>query len=304
MEKIILENDLLSIAVMPELGGKISSLFCKSRDFEAAAQPGQGKTFIKPVADGRFSDYDMSGIDDAFPNIDAETISYEGRVLCYPDHGEIWSREMEILKRDGHSLTMKLSSGRFRYDYEKTVSLDGEEVKIHYEIASRNDAPIPCFWTLHGLLTLKDDMEFIYPGDGRTFINVLDDTPLGENGRIYDAEKDVINFRCLPIKSLARYSGKPYYMKYYLTDTVSEGTCGVLYPADRVRITYTYDKMMLPWLGVWINGGGFEGDYNVALEMTNGYYDSVGRALENKRICFLKPGEEMSFDINIRIEQI
>ena len=93
-------------------------------------------------------------------------------------------------------------------------------------------------------------------------------------------------------------------MKYYLKDAVSEGSCGVFYPADRVRITYAYDKMTLPWLGVWINGGGFEGDCNVALEMTNGYYDSVGRALENKRIYFLKPGEKMSFDISMRIEQI
>ncbi|MCR5024173.1 MAG: hypothetical protein K6A90_07570 [Lachnospiraceae bacterium] len=304
MEKIILENDLLSIAVVPELGGKISSLFCKNRSFEAAARPGKGKAYLKPEADGRFTDYDMSGIDDAFPNIDAETISYEGRVLCYPDHGEIWSREMEVLERDRDSLTMKLFSGRFRYDYEKTVSLDRDEVTLHYDIVSRNDAPIPCFWTLHGLLTYKDNMEFTFPGEGRTFINVLDDTPLGENGRIYDAKRDVINFKRLPIKSLARYSGKPYYMKYYLADSVSEGSCGVYYPSEKVRVTYTYDKMTLPWLGVWINGGGFEGDYNVALEMTNGYYDSVGRALENKRIIFLKPGEKISFDICIRIEQI
>jgi len=299
---LVLENDKIRAMILPEYGGKIASLYLKEKGFEAAAAPGEGKKYVKPVPDGSFTDFDMSGMDDAFPNIDAETITYEGRVLCYPDHGEIWSRGMEVISADENSVSLRLLSSRFRYDYKKTVSVYGNKLRLAYDIKSVNDAPLPCMWAFHCLMTYREDMEFTYPPGTERFINVLNGTPLGEEGRIYEAHGKEIDFSRLPVQSIAGYSGKPYYVKYYSTDRAMEGSCSIYYPSEDVRVGFRYDAEILPWLGVWINGGGFKGDKNTAMEMTNGYYDSVSRGLENNRICILNPGERVCFNIEISLD--
>ncbi len=300
MKMIALENEKLKLRVIPELGGKIASVLVKEKNFDIAAAPGEGREYRKAEEDGNFCAFDMSGIDDAFPNIDEETISYGDRILCYPDHGEIWSREMEVTENRVDKISLRLFSKRFLYEYEKTVILSERGIRLEYRIHSLNDTSLPCFWTLHGLMPYRDNMEFSYPEGTKTFVNVLDDTPLGENGKLFDADDDAMDFSRLPIKSIQGYN-KPYYMKYYLQDRVKEGKCSVYYPDEDVRVDFNYPEDKLPWLGVWINGGGFMDGHNVAMEMTNGYYDSVGRALENDRICILKPDDVLSFYVELMI---
>ncbi len=305
MKEIVLENDKLRIAVLPGAGGKIRSLFYKPEGFEAAAQPGAGKTYRKPEADASFGDYDMSGIDDCFPNIDAETFSYEGRILYYPDHGEVWSREMEEIKKSSDSLFLSLESQRFHYRYEKRLFLRGDELALEYEILNQGDMNLPCIWTLHGLLRLEPDMRFEYPKGVRAFVNILNDTPLGPEGKIFsypDGEFDFTKL-CENHGTSGALSGRtqPYYMKYYSVQSVMSGRACVSYPSQKVKVEFSYDPLKLPWFGVWINNGGLGGDYNVAMEMTNGYYDLVSRALENCKICVLKPKERISFGVSIRL---
>lgn len=300
MKIITLENEKLRVQVMPELGGKIASVLVREKNFDIASSPGEGKKYRKAEEDGNFCAFDMSGFDDAFPNIDEETISYGDRILCYPDHGEIWSREMEVKGSSKTRIGLRLFSKRFLYEYEKTVILSKRGIRLEYRIQSHNDTCLPCFWTLHGLMTYRENMEFTYPKGTTAFVNVLDDTPLGENGKLFNAYDDAIVFSKLPIKSISGYN-KPYYMKYYLPDRVKEGKCSVYYPDEDVKVEFSYPEDKLPWLGVWINGGGFMGDRNVAMEMTNGYYDSVGRALENNSLCILRPDDTLSFYVDLAI---
>ena len=308
MKEIVLENDKLRVAVFPEAGGKIRSLFYKPEGFEAAAQPGSGKAYVKPEADAPFDDYDMSGIDDCFPNIDAETFSYEGRILYYPDHGEIWSHEMEAVKQGKDSLILSFQSPRFHYRYEKKLFLLEDALRLEYEISNPGDMSLPCIWTLHGLMRLEPDMRFEYPGGIREFVNVLQDTPLGEEGRRFSCPSEEFDFtRLYGYDEAEGATGSrpgPYYMKYYAVQSVRTGCPAIYYPSQGVRVEFSYDPIKLPWLGVWINNGGFCGDYNIAMEMTNGYYDLVSRALENQRICVLKPKERTGFDVTVRLTEL
>ncbi len=298
MKELRLENDKLKIGVLPELGGKVRSFFLKERDFEIAAQPGRGKSYRRAESEGNFGDYDMSGLDDAFPNIDAEILTYGGRVLPYPDHGEIWSHEMEVLKEESGELVLQWFSPRFSYRYRKTLSLSGNALRFSYEIENEGDTEFPCIWTMHGLLRLEEDMRLFYPEELEHVVNVLPDTPLGEMGKEFPLSSAEHDFSRLPSSTLCA----PYYMKYYGVEKVREGSCGVFYPSFGVRVSFSYDGEALPWLGVWINGGGFSGDYNLALEMTNGFYDKVSTALENHKLRLLKPGERLAFAVALSAE--
>jgi hypothetical protein len=54
-------------------------------------------------------------------------------------------------------------------------------------------------------------------------------------------------------------------------------------------------------LGIWVTEGGFRGDYNCALEPTNGYYDNIDTARKEGRLFKLKPKERLNFIIEIAL---
>lgn len=92
-------------------------------------------------------------------------------------------------------------------------------------------------------------------------------------------------------------------LKYYGTERVQEGFCGIDYPTQKVKCRIRYDATVLPYIGTWITCGAFMNDYNLALEMTDGYYDKVSRALRNGKIRILSPGEEAAYDTVISLEE-
>ena len=65
----------------------------------------------------------------------------------------------------------------------------------------------------------------------------------------------------------------------------------------------SYDAGVLPYLGVWITAGGFQGDYNWAIEPTSGFYDSVSTAEKNKKLKVLGPGEVMEFELTLSLSK-
>lgn len=62
-----------------------------------------------------------------------------------------------------------------------------------------------------------------------------------------------------------------------------------------------YDVKKLPYLGVWVTAGGFEGDYNCALEPSDGFYDSVRKAGENGRLPVLASGAAADFGFAVSL---
>ncbi|WDC83206.1 hypothetical protein PL321_10375 [Caloramator sp. mosi_1] len=67
----------------------------------------------------------------------------------------------------------------------------------------------------------------------------------------------------------------------------------LLFPKDRI-----------PYLGVWINEGGFKGEYNCALEPSNAFYDSVEIAKGYGKIKPLEAGEEQDWYVDVVLEEL
>jgi galactose mutarotase-like enzyme len=292
---MILENESLKIECRPEWGGKITSLYLKKKEFELAARP-QKMPEEKPRAERGFSPYAF-GMDDAFPNIDAEQFSWKDRILAYPDHGEIWRSEFEVKEQTRESVRLDFKSGIFGYRYEKALRLLGSRLLLDYRITNEGAKELPCIWTWHGLMRYEENMRLRLPKEISCWQNVLEGSILGETGKLYPASSSAYDFSRVPkadTKSM---------VKYYAAQPLCEGRMGVLYPDQGVEVTLEYDAKALPYLGVWITAGGFQGDYNLALEPTNGFYDSVSRAAKNGKLPVLAQGEQMIFSLEILLEE-
>lgn len=290
---MILENDVLKVELHPNLGGKITSFYHKGKRFELAAQAAEK---IENLPDARcgFGPYAF-GMDDAFPNIDAEQIVWRGRNLVFPDHGEIWSAAFAVTDHSNESVSMYWDSPGMGYHYEKTLFLADNTLNIRYHIKNESDTELPCFWTWHGLMRYEENVKLILPEGTTHYRNVLTGPELGEAGTVYPADGEY-DFTKVPKAESNTMS------KFYAEHPVKAGKCGLYYPAQNVLCIMEYDESILPFWGFWITAGGFQGDCNCAMEPTNGFYDSISRAHQNGRLPVLMAGGSMDFGIKITLE--
>lgn len=295
-----LENDNLKVVILPSIGGKIASIYNKGKAFELLFQ-NKAEEYKKPRIYDDFGLYDASGFDDAFPTIDECRVNYGGKEVIYPNHGEIWSSDFKY-STDGEKVTLSGTSSILPYGYEKTIYLKDSCLVIEYRIANYGEYEMPCIWAMHCLINCEEDMQLVLPQDTIEVINVLKSDYLGEAGQVhsYPVTRDIKGSDYHLDRILSRSSGKME--KYYVRGKIAHGCCGVVYPSQDVSFNIYFDKNKLPYLGFWITEGGFRGDYNCALEPTNGYYDNIDTAKRQNSLFLLKAGEKLAFDIRLELK--
>ncbi len=294
----ILENDVLRVTILPEKGGKLSSILYKPTQSELLFQNPKNR-FEAAEWGSDFSKFEACGFDDAFPNVDKEIFVYRGIEYNYPDHGEIWTAQFESwMEEDACALSWE--SRRYRYRYCKKVRIENHTVKIDYRIDNQTDQPLPCIWTMHCLMKMTPEMRFYFPEGTSRVENVFDNPYLGSEGRTLDYPEDRTAGRVLCLDRPPKEGA----VKYYAAGRVSEGNCGMYYPEWGLRVRISFPADILPYLGLWITAGGYRGDYNCAMEPCSAYYDSVRKAKSKMgEVPSIAAGGSMQFEIGITVEE-
>jgi galactose mutarotase-like enzyme len=297
---VILENDCVKVIVLPPIGGKIASIYRKDKEFELLFQNKDNKYRVPKLYES-FGEYDASGFDDAFPTIDECEVLYDGNKVLYPDHGEIWSANFSY-EIDNETLVLRYTSLILKYNYKKTIYLEDDKIKVKYEIENYGDKEFPCIWAMHCLVRCENDMELLFPKDTKQVLNVHKSNLLGNVGQVHpypiavDQKGESVNLNKVYSKDANKCE------KYYVNGRVNEGYCGAFYPSKKVNYKVYFDKEKLPYLGFWVTEGGFRGDYNCALEPTNGYYDQIEIAKKEQGLFVLKPKGILDFTIKIELK--
>lgn len=286
MNSIVLESELLKLSILPELGFKIASIIYKPKMKEFLFQPTLGKYDIPSYGDS-FEKYDTSGMDEMLPTIDPCTYpagAYEGNIL--PDHGDLWSLPWNASIIDNKVLGLvKLNS--LPLEFQKNVSIENQNtIRMDYKLKNLSKDKTHYLWALHGLNQFNDHTKFIFSEDMIDVLNVANDEDLS----------------IIDLKYLKNYEDKKAH-KYYFTNKIKSGVVGLDYTDERLKYIINYDPQINPYLGVWITKGGFKGEYNCALEPSNGFYDDLNRAYYNNKLSSLNSWEEREWTIFIEIKE-
>ena len=78
-----------------------------------------------------------------------------------------------------------------------------------------------------------------------------------------------------------------------LRDLVTGDTVGLSYPVNK-----------LPYLGIWVNEGGYKDQYNIAPEPGTGALDRLDIAKQWNRVSVLKAKSEYSWYLNITLDTV
>jgi hypothetical protein len=305
MTRVILDNGRIRATVLPELGGKMSSLVRLATGRKFLRQP--ASLPLKPAVYGAaFENYDASGFDECFPTIAAcEYVGGSFNGLALPDHGELWSSRWQF-EVHGEELWLATAGQRLPYIFRKRISLEDEAVILQYKLESVTDAPFYYLWAAHPLLKVDPGCRIMLP---KEVTNVLVESSrnqrLGESGhsgrwprtRLADGAKTDLSVLGAPSRQTA---------DKLFTPRLSNGACALYYPDSNESISFHFNSAIMPYLGIWICEGGWpnpeEGHYTAALEPCTSQADSLAEAIGRGECAQIQPGAWKRWELRVQLQ--
>jgi galactose mutarotase-like enzyme len=309
-DAIHLDNGLLALALVPALGGKISSL----RDLRSGREwlwrhPRMPYRRVAPDA-SYVAEADTGGWDECFPTVAPcayPSPPWAGAAL--PDHGELWSQPaaLEVSEgADAAGLRTRWRGAALPYTFERSVVLSAGAARLRVEYVAFNqaDAPIQFIWCIHPLLAIEPGMRLVFPPSAR--FNRWAALPPGllaqGSGLRYPlavrANKRELDLAALP----DAHAGVA--LKLW-SDPIDEGWA-TLHAADG-ELRMRWDATLLPQIAFWMNLGAWAGDggapyYNLVLEPCIGAQDSLAEAVTERNLfATLPPCESRAWWLEIEL---
>lgn len=289
LEAIQVDTGPLALTVIPELGGKVSSLRDQRTGREWLWR--HPRLPYQPVAaDGSYiRQADTGGWDECFPTV--APCAYPAapwRGAGLPDHGELWSQMPDVMLREaGETLTL-IARWRGRalpYVFERALTLTAGSAVVQVAYTARNlaDAPLHFIWCAHPLLAVEPGMTLELPARAR--FNRWSTTPAGLVPKADLAWP--VTVRGL---DLSRLPGPEAGLALKLwSDPLPAGEGWAAVCAADGELRLRWDTAHLPQVAVWLNLGAWAGDegtpyYNLGLEPCVGAQDSLAEAVTERHL--------------------
>ena len=271
----VLRNQRVEIAVVPELGAKIISLKNLETGREWMWHPPDGMNLFRNHPDDDFSKSPLVGVDECLPTI--APCSWRGRDL--PDHGELWNTPWGVDHRawEGGILKTSVRLEISPFEFERTIELQDNEIRIGYQLNSRSGEEEQYLWAMHALLNLQAGDRIELPASTRTLLN-------GE------AWIDALD-SAVPAGNCTKAFAGP----------LKEGWAAVVSADTGDRLEFEWDPAENNTLGLWLTRGGWHGYHHFALEPTNSDADALTVAAGRKRCGVIAASGSAAWQICFRL---
>ena len=301
MDAVSIENDLICAKFIPSQGAKLCSIVYKDTGKEFMLQR-EGTKYRKSKYGESYLEGECSGFDDMFPTID-EFLYAEApwKDVKLPDHGELWAIPWNS-ELEEHSICLKVKGVRLPYEIEKRITFIAEDtLLISYRLKNLCEDQMEGIWAAHMMMESEKGCKFKFPDVmSKAYCTISDSKLIGEYGdKFY---YPLIKQKSGEIYDMSIHRGMDIsdYQKFYFADKMSEGWAKILYP-DGHEFSIAFPKESVPYLGA-IQGEG--GRFNIRcmfLEPCTGAFDRPDIAKQYKMNSLIKPFEELSWTLEIRI---
>jgi hypothetical protein len=295
LQVVRLENELLSLDVLPELGAKVWNLVHKPSGrnllWHNPHLPPERQSF-----GANFDDTWSGGWDELLPNDVPTPVPYGG---ILPDHGEIWSQPSQwtVLDPGPQSAAVSFVSYARVWPtrFEKTITLHKGEsfARVSYRYTNLAQAPFDFLWNIHPALAISPSTRLDLPA--RRGLTDPWSTDLFDGGMEYqwpfaiDRGGNRVDMRLVPEQGA-------WADFHYLPD-VAEGWYAVTDTQARIGFGMAFSTAVFPHLWLFRAFGGWRGLYTLIVENSTGYPYHLEEAREQGHFGHLEPGETLEADI-------
>ena len=307
-EGIRVQTGLLELTVVPDLGGKISSL----RDLRSGREwlwrhPRYPYKKV-PHGSSYIEHADTGGWDECFPSVSqCQYPSEPWQGAAIQDHGELWSQAavVEVFEAaDTLKLLSRWQGVALPYTFTRilTLAADSSVIRADYEATNNAEQPIHFVWCIHPLLAIEADMELHLPASAR--FNVAGSIPPGlvspQQALTYPFAAPGLNFPTLPDPSAARA------IKIWSDPLPADSGWASLIATDG-QLNMRWDASLLPQVAAWMNFGAWSADggspyFNLGLEPCIGAQDSLADAVNQYNLfAVLPPYESKNWWLEIEL---
>jgi hypothetical protein len=296
LQIVRLENELIRLDVLPQLGAKIWNIVHKPSNRNMLWHNPHVAPQTQPFR-AHFDDVWSGGWDELIPN-DVPTEALFGDVL--PDHGEIWSQpaEWEIVENEANSTAVRfVNYGRiYSTRFEKTISLRANKpfFQVQYCYTNLGVTPIDFLWNIHPALNSSPDTHLDLPS--RRAVTDSWSSLLCDGGTefrwpyLVTRSGQKIDLRMMPEKgSLAD-------ILIYMPD-VEAGWYAATDTAAKIGFGISFPKDVFPNLWLFRSSGSWRGLYTQIVEISNGLSTQLSIARKTENCGHLEPQEEVQAEI-------
>ncbi len=294
-DTVYVNTGVIELALMPELGGKISSL----RDGRSGREwlwrhPRMAYKRV-PHGGSYLSEADTGGWDECFPSVAPcayPSTPWAGAAI--QDHGELWSQLAALEIEEGADrviLRTRWQGVALPYTFERAVTLAPHSARVRFEYSATNtaEAPMPFIWSAHPLLAIEPGMQLLVPPAAR--FNRWAAHPVDLIGEDSDL-RFPLTARGIDLATLPDVS-TGIALKLW-SDPLPEGEGWATLRAHDGELRMRWDIAQLPQVGFWMNLGAWAGDggapyFNLGLEPCIGAQDSLAEAVTQRNLFATLP---------------
>lgn len=266
---LVLDNGVVRVVVLPELGGKIWQLTDLRTGRDALWHNPRVRPRSVPFGSG-YDDNFFGGWDELFPNDEPEVISGEP----YPDHGELWAIpwdwSLDPATEAAAAVTLTCRTPISNCSVEKRIVLRAGEAAFAVELTLVNDGcdALPFLWKQH-LAVPSDSPATIGLPPSTVYVEDFG-TPRARSREPYYRWPEMVDAggavhdmsRTLPSQSRVA--------EFQYATGLTEGWCSLV-RADGTGIRLDFDPAVFPTCWTFASYGGWRGHDVVILEPCTGH---------------------------------
>jgi hypothetical protein len=294
-EGIHVHTGLIELTLVPELGGKVSSLRDARTGREWLWRHPRFPYKLVPHGSSYTAQSDTGGWDECFPSVaECSYPSAPWQGAAIQDHGELWSHPAEF-EMDQQIASVVLYTRwqgiALPYTFTRTIKLtaNSSAIQTNYEVSNNADQPINYVWCIHPLLAIEPGMELHLPPSARFNVGgAYPEELISLDKKLqYPFAADGLNFPLLPETSAGRA------IKLW-SDPLPDGDGWASLRANNGELQIRWDVSLLPQVAVWMNFGalGMDGGspyFNMGLEPCIGAQDSLADAVSQYNLFATVP---------------
>ena len=284
-----LVNDKVSVSLVPVYGARVVSLkdLASGREWLDGWSPASSRRLHPPRDPADFATGPGAGLDECLPTIDPCRVS--GRDLA--DHGELWNLpafpDPEAAARG--ELVSAWSLRSLPLDFTRRIALSGATVRFSYSLANRSTRPAPFLWAWHALFSLRRGDRLELPASVRKCTRPSGQ-PLPWPRAIPGCDLSRADLAAAPRRKAKVFLGPLAAGSATLRD--SRG------PSLALR----WPAATLPFIGLWITRGAWNGLHHWAVEPTNARADALSELVRDKSpLHWLAPRETREWQVTARV---